>query len=102
MAVQAYAFLDGPPSGDRSDRCPPLVLTRPTPHRTPSTVVTGIHPTATTVPVNMLRLYVHFSAPMSEGFARTAVRLRDSRSGEVFEHAFLPMEPELWDPLRPD
>jgi hypothetical protein len=96
----AYAFLDGPRSGDRSDGCPPLVLARPTLHRAPSTVVTGIRPTAPTIPVNMLRLYVHFSAPMSEGFARIAVRLRDSRSGEVFEDAFLPMEPELWDPLR--
>ena len=96
----AYEFLDGPARGGRSDGRSALTLTRPLLHRPPSTVVTGIHPTATTIPVNTLRVYVRFSAPMSEGFAAAAVRLRDVASGTVLEHSFLPTEPELWDPNR--
>ena len=94
----AYEFLDGRARGGRSDGRSALTLTRPLLHRPPSTVVTGIHPTATTIPLNTLRVYVRFSAPMSEGFAAAAVRLRDVASGTVLEHSFLPMEPELWDP----
>ena len=89
----------GPVVVDRTGRSA-LTLTRPLLHHPPSTVVTGIHPTATTIPLNTLRVYVRFSAPMSEGFAAAAVRLRDVASGTVLEHSFLPTEPELWDPNR--
>jgi hypothetical protein len=79
---------------------PALVLSRPALSRAATTVVTGIYPTAAELPVNALRFYLHFSAPMSEGFAATAVQLRDSDSGEALAGAILPMEPELWDPGR--
>jgi hypothetical protein len=64
-----------------------------------TTAVVAIHPTAARVPLNLLRLYVRFSTPMSEGAAR-AVTVRRADTGEPLEHVFLPPEPELWDPAR--
>jgi hypothetical protein len=66
----------------------------------PTTRVTAIHPTAATVPRNLLKLYVSFSAPMSEGEVARRVGVRRAASGEPIADAFLPMEPELWDRAR--
>jgi hypothetical protein len=94
--VPRFAFLDGTSytvmvSGTRAS-----VLVRPRPGRAAVTKVTGIRPTAAEVPVNLLRLYIWFSAPMSEGCAARQVRLaRDD--GSVLAHALLPAEAELWD-----
>lgn len=63
-------------------------------------MVTGIYPAAATLPVNALRLYIEFCAPMSAGFAAQCVALRDESSGEVLAGALLAMPPELWDPRR--
>ncbi len=68
--------------------------------RPASTVVTAVHPSGTTVPRNLLRCYVHFSAPMSEGDAPACVRLVDRATGATIAGAFLEMDPELWDPAR--
>jgi hypothetical protein len=94
-AGTSYAWITRQPPGR-----PALILTRPALPRAATTVVTGIYPTAAELPVNALRFYLHFSAPMSEGFAATAVQLRDRDSGETLAGAILPMEPELWDPGR--
>ena len=65
----------------------------------PATEVTGIYPTAAEVPRNLLRFYVWFSAPMSQGCAAGHVRLaRDD--GEHIAGALLPAEHELWDAAR--
>jgi hypothetical protein len=61
--------------------------------------VHALFPTATVVPRNLLRLYVHFSVAMSEGDATRHVRLLDE-SGESIPAAFLATEDELWDPGR--
>jgi hypothetical protein len=62
--------------------------------------VTGIRPTADEVPVNLLRCYVWFSAPMSQGHAAKQVRLaRDD--GSVLDGALLPAHQEAGYPLRP-
>lgn len=63
----------------------------------PSTVVTAIHPTADELPENLLRLYVHFSAPMARGEAYERVRLLDA-SGAPVEAPFVEVGEELWDP----
>ena len=63
-----------------------------------STSVTAICPSGPAVPLNLLRCYVHFSAPMSEGSAAQSVRLSDADTGEPMPDAILAMEPELWDP----
>ena len=75
-------------------------IQRPSAVVTPTTEVAAIYPTAAEVPVNLLKVYVHFSAPMSEGWAGRAIKVCREDSGEVLEGVFLPPEPELWDPDR--
>jgi hypothetical protein len=75
-------------------------LTRPAVARPSTTAVLAVHPAVDEVPVNLLRLYVHFSGPMSEGFADRCVRLADAATGAELAGALLSMDPELWDPGR--
>ena len=65
-----------------------------------TTVVEAVYPTTDTVPMNLLRMYIQFSAPMSVGDdADKHVRLLDE-SGRVVTNAFLIAAggTELWDP----
>jgi hypothetical protein len=64
-----------------------------------ATVVEGIFPTADTLPANLLRLYVVFSAPMSIGESPAHLKLLDDAGREV-AGAFLRLDEELWDPTR--
>jgi hypothetical protein len=65
----------------------------------PSTVVTAIYPTADVVPMNLLRMYVEFSAPMSSGHAYDFVKLYAEGDSLVEEPFFTAGgEVELWDP----
>ena len=61
------------------------------------TVVSHVYPTADRVPENLLKFYVHFSAPMSRGHVHDHVRLLDS-AGKEIELPFLELDEELWDP----
>ena len=63
----------------------------------PSTVVTEIYPTADTLPENLLKFYLHFSAPMSGGHVYDHIHLRDAE-GKAVELPFLEIDEELWDP----
>ena len=63
----------------------------------PPTEVTGVFPTADEVPENLLKFYLHFSAPMSRGEAYRRIRLLDEQGGAV-ELPFLEIDQELWDP----
>ena len=66
-----------------------------------STTVVQIYPTADRLPVNLLRIYLHFSAPMSMGEAYRRVHVVDDKGQDVRD-AFLVVagEKELWDPER--
>lgn len=65
----------------------------------PSTVVTAIYPTADVVPMNLLRMYVEFSAPMSNGHAYDFVKLYAEGDSLVEEPFFTAGGMvELWDP----
>ncbi len=75
-------------------------IRRPSAPLAPAAEVVAIYPTATELPVNLLRIYVHFSGPMSEGWAGRAVRVCREDTGAVLAGVFLPPEPELWDPSR--
>jgi hypothetical protein len=77
-----------------------LTLARARDDATPTTRVVAVHPSSGEVPRNLLRVYVHFSAPMSEGGLGRHVRVCDAGSGEPLDGAFLPMDPELWDRSR--
>jgi hypothetical protein len=68
--------------------------------RTPTTRVIAIHPTTTLVPLNLLKLYIEFSAPMCEGWASRMVQLRRADDRYPIPGVFLPGETELWDRAR--
>jgi hypothetical protein len=55
-----------------------------------------VFPTADVLPENLLKFYVQFSAPMSEGAGLTHVRLLDAAGREVAA-PFLSIAQELWD-----
>jgi len=86
-----YAFLSWP------DGLPGFIA-RAARELAATTAVAGIRPSTAELPLNALRVYVAFSAPMSEG-ASAHVRLLDA-AGAQLEDAFVPMEPELWSPDR--
>jgi hypothetical protein len=63
----------------------------------PTTTVTAIYPTRDTLPENLLKLYLQFSAPMGRGEAYGHLHLRDA-SGQDLDLPFLELAEELWDP----
>ena len=67
---------------------------------TPAAYVTAIYPDVAEVPVNLLKIYVQFSEPMSEGRAERAVRVCRDDTLEPMDGVFVPMDPELWDRQR--
>jgi hypothetical protein len=97
--VPRYPFVPGTTYTVSVDALGTVDLTRPAPPPAPTTEVVAIHPTARVVPRNLLRCYVWFSAPMSEGYAAGHVMLADG-TGTPMPGALLPTEHELWDPGR--
>lgn len=93
--VPRFGFVAGTAYTVRSAGTVLATLTRPARPLTPTAEVVAIHPTVDVVPRNLLRCYVSFSAPMSEGDAATRVRLVDD-AGDPLAHALLPTEYELW------
>lgn len=63
------------------------------------TDVEGFFPSADTLPANLLKVYLQFSQPMSEGVAYRHIHLIDERGDTVYQ-PFLPLQPELWDEDR--
>jgi hypothetical protein len=61
----------------------------------PAAAVVAVYPSADVLPENLLRFYVHFSAPMSRGEAYRRIRLLDA-AGKPVEAAFLELDEELW------
>ena len=75
-------------------------IQRPGPDGKPTTTIVTIYPSIEELPVNQLKLYIHFSAPMSEGWAARTIHVRRADNDAPLEHVFLAMEPELWDGQR--
>jgi hypothetical protein len=96
VAGVSYALVVDPGSASPEVR----TILRPERAQVPTTHVVAIYPTTASVPVNLLKLYVHFSAPMSEGRAARAIQVFRADSGEPLQDVFVAMEPELWDPDR--
>lgn len=97
--VPRFAFVGGTTYTVVVEGVAAAILVRPRPERPATTEVLDICPTATEVPRNLLRLYVWFSAPMSEGQAAGHVRLVDD-AGDAMAGTLLPTEHELWDGSR--
>lgn len=62
-----------------------------------TTFVREIYPTASVLPENLLKFYVHFSAPMSRGNIYEHIHLLDA-TGKPVELPFLEIDEELWNP----
>lgn len=62
-----------------------------------TTTVTQVYPSADVVPENLLKFYVHFSAPMSRGNIYEHIRLFNEANQPV-ELPFLELAEELWSP----
>ncbi|HEY2414205.1 MAG TPA: Ig-like domain-containing protein [Pirellulaceae bacterium] len=89
-------FYPPPRASPESVRRDHVDISIPAPPPSPPTKVTAIYPTASKLPENQLRFYIHFSAPMSSGDAYEHVKLiRDD--GKVITRAFLEIGEELWD-----
>ncbi len=76
-----------------------LSFTMPEPIGHATTYVENVYPTATELPENLLRVYVHFSAPMRTKDVHQHVRLYDS-SGQEVPLPFVEIEHGLWDPMN--
>jgi hypothetical protein len=72
-----------------------FALGRPRARRTAQVI--AVYPSGGTLPENLLRFYIHFSAPMSRGEAYSRIHLLDAR-GNVVDSAFLELAEELWSP----
>ena len=58
-------------------------------------MVESVYPSAETLPENLLRFYLQFSAPMSRGEAYTHIRLLNA-AGRAVADPFLELNEELW------
>lgn len=59
--------------------------------------VEAIYPSASKLPANLLKFYIHFSAPMSRGHIYQHIHLVET-TGQPTEMPFLEVDEELWDP----
>jgi hypothetical protein len=73
------------------------IFETPKADQTPTATVEHIYPSANLLPENQLKIYIHFSEPMSRGEAYEHVYLIDSR-GQRVDRPFLELGEELWDP----
>jgi hypothetical protein len=62
------------------------------------TRVDRIYPSADRWPMNQLKMYIHFSAPMRAGRAMEHIRLIDVATGDDVEQPFVTVQEELWGP----
>jgi hypothetical protein len=85
--------------GSAAEKGSTLVAVYQIPSRTVTadTVVTAVYPSARVVPENLLKFYVHFSAPMSRGHIYDYIQLRNA-AGKPVELPFLEIDQELWNP----
>lgn len=73
-----------------------LSYTIPKPAVVSTTSVDHVYPSTSKLPENLLKLYLHFSAPMSKGEAFKRIHLLEEGGAEV-NLPFLEIAEELWD-----
>ena len=71
-------------------------ITIPLPDASMTPTVTGIYPSADTVPENLLKIYVEFSKPMTEGNALDYFKLVKNGK-DTLHQVFLDLQTELWN-----
>lgn len=67
------------------------------PKAKPETIVSQVYPTANSLPENLLKFYLHFSAPMRQGKVYSHIHLLNARN-EKIDLPFLELDEELWNP----
>jgi hypothetical protein len=72
-----------------------LKLTVPRVDKKPTTTV-AVYPSRDALPENLLKFYLHFSAPMTQGDIYRHVKLLDA-AGKAIDMPFLELDEELWD-----
>ncbi|MCH8020726.1 hypothetical protein IH785_12785 [candidate division KSB1 bacterium] len=92
--IQLYSLVDWINTSGPDFMESTFLLEKPT--RIAPTTVTNIFPSTDVVPANLLRFYIHFSAPMGPGNAHDYVHLLNSRNEEV-ALPFVEVEEGLWD-----
>jgi hypothetical protein len=95
LVYQAVFRPDRMPGGGKA-RPVTSVFKSPGRNATPATMVSHIYPSAGSLPENLLKFYIHFTAPMSRGNIYDHIHLRDE-SGKDVELPFLEIDEELWD-----
>jgi hypothetical protein len=97
--VPGFPFVDGTEYVVESQGQAMARLVRTPRRAAPAARVIAIRPSAVEVPRNLLRIYLWFSAPMSEGVAAAHVRLFDE-DGATMEGTIMASDYELWDAER--
>jgi hypothetical protein len=102
VAGTSYSVVVEPPPGcpAGANGKPAFTIVRAPRSGSSTTSVSAVFPSVASIPSNLLRLYVQFSASMSEGWASRSIHIVDDRSGDQLADATLEMEPELWDKTR--
>ena len=85
-----------PPAGTSFDVIE-TILRIEKPKAKPGTIVSQVYPTANSLPENLLKFYLHFSAPMSQGKVYSHIHLLNARN-EKIDLPFLELDEELWNP----
>jgi len=95
VTYRAIFHPDQMPNGKQAQ---PITSVFQLPRRdaTPTTVVSHVYPSAAALPENLLKFYIHFSAPMRRGNIYDHIHLLDE-SGKKVELPFLEIDEELWD-----
>ncbi len=97
--IPRFPFVDGVGYVIETQGQTVAQLVRPDDDELSTARVIAIRPSTTEVPRNLLRIYLWFSVPMTEGVAAEHVHLVD-RDGAVIEGSIMPSEYELWDSDR--
>ena len=85
-----------PPAGTSFDVIE-TILRIEKPKAKPGTIVSQVYPTANSLPENLLKFYLHFSGPMSQGKVYSHIHLLNARN-EKIDLPFLELDEELWNP----
>jgi hypothetical protein len=86
------ALADGAATGLAKLR---IAIELPAPPPAAVTRVAGVYPSGDVLPANLLKFYIHFTAPMSRGEAYRRLHILDADGREVPD-AFLRLGEELW------
>ena len=62
----------------------------------PTAKLAEVYPSSAELPENLLRFYLHFSAPMSRGEAYRHISLVNVATGKPVDSPFLELDEELW------